>query len=91
MKVVVAWMVTHDKVKLEACEVRRGVSLGEFIDVLSQNGKMPSKYAVSVYGEKKSMAYILYPKDRVEICLPLLDDPLLRRRARVKNTKRKVR
>ena len=91
MEVVVAWMVAHDKVELETCEVERGITLGEFIDVLSQNGRMPSKYAVSVYGEKKPMAYNLYPKDRIEICLPLLDDPLLRRRARVKNTKRKLR
>ncbi|MEC8063479.1 MAG: RnfH family protein [Pseudomonadota bacterium] len=89
ISVQVAWMHTSEDINVQTHYLRMGISLSEFINILSVDEKMPKGWGVSIFGEKKSMDYILQENDRVELCLSLLNDPLLRRRARVKNKKRK--
>lgn len=89
ISVEVAWMYTSENINVQTHHLTLGTSLSEFINILSVDEKMPEGWGVSIFGEKKSMDYILQEYDRVELCLSLLNDPLLRRRARVKNKKRK--
>ena len=89
IQIEIAWMTSSDTVKREYRIVKEGMTLRELTEKLSNHQKMQPTYGVSVYGKKKADHYRMCENDRIEVCLPLLDDPLLRRRARVKKVKRK--
>ena len=90
IQIEIAWMTDSDTVKREYRVVKEGMTLQDLMTKLSNDQKMQQTYGVSVYGKKKANNYRVCENDRIEVCLPLLDDPLLRRRARVKKVKRKV-
>jgi putative ubiquitin-RnfH superfamily antitoxin RatB of RatAB toxin-antitoxin module len=90
IQIEIAWMTGSDKVERECRVVKEGLTLEELMAQLSSDQKMLPRCGVSVYGKKKANGYKVCENDRIEVCLPLLDDPLLRRRARVKKVKRKV-
>ena len=90
LSIKVAWMQSHQTVKIEDRAVSAGITLYDLIELLRKETNFPDSYGISVFGKKRNPQYVLREGDRVEICQPLLDDPLLRRRARVKMQKRKA-
>ena len=90
INIEVAWMTSSALVEREEKCIVAGTTLHKLTEQLKNDTRMHTNSAMSVYGKKKPMGYILHEGDRVEVCLPLLDDPLLRRRARVKKVKRKA-
>jgi len=90
VQIEIAWMTGASKVEREYMMVKEGTTLEELMVQLNSSQKIQPGCGVSVYGKKKAGGYEVSENDRIEVCLPLLDDPLLRRRARVKKVKRKV-
>ena len=90
IQIEIAWMTRANSVEREYMVIEEGLTLEELMTKLSDNQKIQPGCGVSVYGKKKANGYKVCENDRIEVCLPLLDDPLLRRRARVKKVKRKV-
>lgn len=90
IQIEIAWMTGANTVEREFRVIEEGLTLEELMIKLSDNQKMQPDCGVSVYGKKQAKSYRMRENDRIEVCLPLLDDPLLRRRARVKKVKRKV-
>lgn len=89
IKIEIAWMSAQSTVKRYSKTVEKGITIQELITELKREENTQQEYGISVYGKKRPEGYILCENDRIEVCLPLLDDPLLRRRARVKKVKRK--
>lgn len=77
------------QVRLRSLQVSAGSQLQEVIAKLCKDLYPPSllsrdDYALAVFGKKKSGDYVLQEGDRIEICLPLIIQPMDIRRRRAK-------